>query len=91
MPTYTEAANLPRMAETVLGLPLPGLHLKIVDDSSRHGTGRLAEELAEKYNASGRTRRISVTHALGMSCRPGNQHLTDHAGFYMGYGLTKRT
>ncbi|MGI5197509.1 polyprenol monophosphomannose synthase [Streptomyces sp. CA-288835] len=51
MPTYNEAANLPRMAEAVLQLPLSGLHLKIVDDSSPDGTGRIADELAEKYNA----------------------------------------
>ncbi|MFE2424186.1 polyprenol monophosphomannose synthase [Streptomyces hokutonensis] len=61
MPTYNEAANLPRMAELVLGLPLDGLHLKIVDDSSPDGTGRIAEELAEKYNADG-VRRMSVLH-----------------------------
>ncbi|MBT2421328.1 polyprenol monophosphomannose synthase [Streptomyces sp. ISL-22] len=64
MPTYNEAANLPRMAELVLGLPVDGLHLKVVDDSSPDGTGRLAEELAEKYNAdqpAGR-RRMSVLH-----------------------------
>ncbi|MFI5677816.1 polyprenol monophosphomannose synthase [Streptomyces cellulosae] len=63
MPTYNEAANLPRMAELVLGLPVDDLHLKIVDDSSPDGTGRIAEELAEKYNAdqNGR-RRMSVLH-----------------------------
>ncbi|MFF7642184.1 glycosyltransferase [Streptomyces canus] len=61
MPTYNEAANLPRMAEAVLQLPLDGLHLKIVDDSSPDGTGRIAEELAEKYNGDGR-RRMSVLH-----------------------------
>ncbi|WP_427922022.1 polyprenol monophosphomannose synthase [Streptomyces sp. cg40] len=61
MPTYDEAANLPRMAELVLGLPIDGLHLKIVDDSSPDGTGRIAEELAEKYNADG-VRRMSVLH-----------------------------
>jgi dolichol-phosphate mannosyltransferase len=61
MPTYNEAANLPRMAEAVLQLPLNGLHLKIVDDSSPDGTGRIAEELAEKYNAGGR-HRMSVLH-----------------------------
>jgi dolichol-phosphate mannosyltransferase len=61
MPTYNEAANLPGMAEAVLGLPLDGLHLKIVDDSSPDGTGRLAEELAEKYNGDGRSR-MSVLH-----------------------------
>lgn len=61
MPTYNEAANLPRMAETVLSLPLDGLSLKIVDDSSPDGTGRLADELADKY-ASGGRRRMSVLH-----------------------------
>lgn len=61
MPTYNEAANLPRMAEAVLQLPIEGLHLKIVDDSSPDGTGRIAEELAEKYNWDGR-RRMSVLH-----------------------------
>ncbi|WP_030317290.1 polyprenol monophosphomannose synthase [Streptomyces sp. NRRL B-3229] len=61
MPTYNEAANLPRMAELVLGLPIEGLHLKVVDDSSPDGTGRIAEELAEKYNWDGR-RRMSVLH-----------------------------
>ena len=61
MPTYNEAANLPRMAEAVLQLPLNGLHLKVVDDSSPDGTGRIAEELAEKYNWDGQ-RRMSVLH-----------------------------
>lgn len=61
MPTYNEAANLPRVAEAVLGLPLPGLHLKIVDDNSPDGTGRIAEEIAEKANALG-VRRMSVMH-----------------------------
>ncbi|MFP3988499.1 polyprenol monophosphomannose synthase [Streptomyces sp. E11-3] len=64
MPTYNEAANLPRMAEAVLQLPLDGLHLKIVDDSSPDGTGRIADELAEKYNAdrADGEHRMSVLH-----------------------------
>ncbi|WP_221352998.1 polyprenol monophosphomannose synthase [Streptomyces beigongshangae] len=61
MPTYNEAANLPGMAEAVLQLPLAGLHLKVVDDSSPDGTGRIAEELAEKYNGDG-PHRMSVLH-----------------------------
>ncbi|MEV5608203.1 polyprenol monophosphomannose synthase [Streptomyces sp. NPDC052225] len=63
MPTYNEAANLPRIAELVLGQPVEGLELKIVDDSSPDGTGRIADELAEKYNADGR-RRMSVLHRV---------------------------
>ncbi len=64
MPTYNEAANVRRMAETVLALPLDGLHLKIVDDASPDGTGRIAEELAEKHNSDGR-HRMSVLHRTG--------------------------
>ncbi|MBO1335044.1 polyprenol monophosphomannose synthase [Streptomyces sp. VRA16 Mangrove soil] len=63
MPTYNEAASLPRTAELVLGQQVPDLHLKVVDDSSPDGTGRIAEELAEKYNADGR-RRMSVLHRV---------------------------
>jgi dolichol-phosphate mannosyltransferase len=61
MPTYNEAANLPRMVDIVMALPLQGLHLKIVDDSSPDGTGQLADQLAAKYN-SGPRRRMSVLH-----------------------------
>ncbi|NGO76849.1 polyprenol monophosphomannose synthase [Streptomyces sp. YC504] len=52
MPTYNEAGNLPRMAETLMALAeeLPGLSLLVVDDSSPDGTGELAESLAERYN-----------------------------------------
>lgn len=64
MPTYNEAANLPRITDLVMGLPLPGLQLKIVDDASPDGTGELAEELAAKYNAGPRTR-MSVLHRAG--------------------------
>ncbi|MET8244719.1 polyprenol monophosphomannose synthase [Streptomyces sp. NPDC005202] len=87
MPTYNEAANLPRMAEAVLGLPLDGLHLKIVDDSSPDGTGRIAEELAEKYNADGR-RRMSVLHrtekdGLGRAYTAGMSAALDEAAAYV--------
>ncbi|MFI6877453.1 polyprenol monophosphomannose synthase [Streptomyces sp. NPDC050400] len=66
MPTYNEAANLPRIAELVLGQPVPRLRLMVVDDSSPDGTGRLAEELAEKYNADlpDGERRMSVLHRV---------------------------
>ncbi|HEY3611071.1 MAG TPA: polyprenol monophosphomannose synthase [Pseudonocardiaceae bacterium] len=46
VPTYNEAANLPILAERVLGLPLPNLRLVIADDNSPDGTGALADELA---------------------------------------------
>ncbi|MGW1891511.1 polyprenol monophosphomannose synthase [Streptomyces sp. NPDC002004] len=57
MPTYNEAENLPVMADALMALPLPGLRLLVVDDSSPDGTGQVAERLAERYPG-----RISVLH-----------------------------
>jgi glycosyltransferase involved in cell wall biosynthesis len=48
MPTYNEIGSLKATCERVLSLPLPRLHLKVVDDNSPDGTGKLAEELAER-------------------------------------------
>ncbi len=66
IPTYNEADNLPAMAEALLDLPLPGLQLLVVDDNSPDGTGAVAEELAQRYNAGGSARpRIAVLHRAG--------------------------
>ncbi|MFD8610444.1 polyprenol monophosphomannose synthase [Streptomyces sp. NPDC059631] len=64
MPTYNEAGSLPRTAAAVLGLPLAGLRLLVVDDSSPDGTGRIAEELAREYGTAGAGggARMSVLH-----------------------------
>ncbi|MFI0741569.1 polyprenol monophosphomannose synthase [Streptomyces sp. NPDC021100] len=61
MPTYNEAENLPMMAEALMALPLEGLRLLVVDDDSPDGTGKVADQLAEKYHEPGR-RRVSVLH-----------------------------
>ncbi|WP_051941517.1 polyprenol monophosphomannose synthase [Phaeacidiphilus oryzae] len=65
MPTYNECGSLPGTAEEVLALPLPGLQLMVVDDSSPDGTGELAEKLATQANeestADGRPR-MRVLH-----------------------------
>ncbi|AEW96599.1 dolichyl-phosphate beta-D-mannosyltransferase [Streptantibioticus cattleyicolor NRRL 8057 = DSM 46488] len=61
MPTYNEAENLPRMAEALIGLGLPGLRLLVVDDNSPDGTGEVAESLARHYNDETHTR-VSVLH-----------------------------
>ncbi|KMY67554.1 dolichyl-phosphate beta-D-mannosyltransferase [Desulfocarbo indianensis] len=45
VPTYNEAENLPRLAETLLSLELD-LGILVVDDGSPDGTGRLADEMA---------------------------------------------
>ncbi len=49
LPTYNERENLPIMAETLLGLGIPGLELLVVDDNSPDGTGDLAEQLRAEY------------------------------------------
>ncbi|SEK22230.1 dolichol-phosphate mannosyltransferase [Streptacidiphilus jiangxiensis] len=64
MPTYNEIGSLEATVEQVMALPLPGLHLKVVDDSSPDGTGELAEKLAERHTLNGRSR-ISVLHRKG--------------------------
>ncbi|MEV3860478.1 polyprenol monophosphomannose synthase [Streptomyces sp. NPDC050095] len=61
MPTYNEAGNLPRMAEALMALDLPGLRLLVVDDSSPDGTGEIAESYVERFGAE----RMGVLHRAG--------------------------
>ncbi|MET7923572.1 polyprenol monophosphomannose synthase [Streptomyces sp. NPDC005373] len=61
MPTYNEAGNLPGMADALMALPLPGLRLLVVDDSSPDGTGDIAERHAERHGRD----RMSVLHRAG--------------------------
>ena len=58
LPTYQEAANLPVIIKELMELPLPGLRVLVVDDSSPDGTGRIAEELANYYGYH----RVGVVH-----------------------------
>ena len=55
IPTYNERETLPEMAEAVLGLE-GDWRLLIVDDNSPDGTGKLADEIAQ------REPRVSVLH-----------------------------
>ncbi len=68
VPTYNEAANLAALAEALFNLGLPTLQLLVVDDDSPDGTGRLADELAQRYN-QGLTPdarlRLAVIHRKG--------------------------
>ncbi|MFI6880053.1 polyprenol monophosphomannose synthase [Streptomyces sp. NPDC050400] len=61
MPTYNEAGNLPGMAEALMALPLPGLRLLVVDDSSPDGTGDIAEEYVRRFGGE----RMAVLHRAG--------------------------
>src|SRR5580692_615137 len=65
LPTYNEAANLPVMIESLLALPLTGLTILVADDNSPDGTGKIADELADKHGKD----RVTVLH------RPGKQGL----------------
>ncbi len=60
IPTYNEAENIPRLAKALFELPLPDLHLLIVDDNSPDGTGRIAEGLRETHLG-----RVDVLHRAG--------------------------
>lgn len=58
LPTYQEAASLPKITQALMGLPLPALQVLVVDDNSPDGTGEIAEKLAEQYGRN----RIGVVH-----------------------------
>ncbi|MEA3335686.1 MAG: polyprenol monophosphomannose synthase [Chloroflexota bacterium] len=57
LPTYNEADNLPAMVAALLGLPVPNLHIIVVDDASPDGTGDIADRLARHHEG-----RIHVLH-----------------------------
>ncbi len=60
IPTYNEAENLEKMASAFFALPIPDLNLLIVDDNSPDGTGKIADELCQKYAG-----RMDVIHRPG--------------------------
>ena len=60
IPTYNEYENLPLLVERIFALPMDNLHLLIVDDNSPDGTGKLADELAVRYD-----NRIKCMHRSG--------------------------
>ncbi|KJS52681.1 polyprenol monophosphomannose synthase [Streptomyces rubellomurinus] len=57
VPTYNERENLPVLAGLLADLPVPNLHLLVVDDSSPDGTGEVAEKLAAEAGGT-----IGVLH-----------------------------
>ncbi|WP_432991573.1 polyprenol monophosphomannose synthase [Dactylosporangium sp. CA-233914] len=46
VPTYNERDNLPELVAQLTALPLPNLHVLVVDDNSPDGTGEVADKLA---------------------------------------------
>lgn len=60
IPTFNEAENLPVIIERLFGLNIPSLNVLVVDDNSPDGTGKIAEQLAEKYSGN-----VNVLHRQG--------------------------
>ena len=60
IPTYNEAENLSQLVSALLSLPLQGLKILVVDDSSPDGTGQMAESLAKSLQGS-----LAVLHRPG--------------------------
>ena len=67
IPTYNEADNLPAMAAALFALPFARLQLLVVDDNSPDGTGKVADELAARYNTEAQPDRprVLVLHRKG--------------------------
>ena len=65
LPTYQEAANLPKVLEALFDLPLMAMRILVVDDNSPDGTGQVADDLADRYGR----------HQLAVVHRPGKQGL----------------
>jgi dolichol-phosphate mannosyltransferase len=49
LPTYNERENLPRMIDALAGVLREGDRVLVIDDDSPDGTGRIADELAERH------------------------------------------
>ena len=49
IPTYNEAENVRPMVEALLALELPDLDILVVDDESPDGTGRIVDQLVDRY------------------------------------------
>jgi dolichol-phosphate mannosyltransferase len=75
---------LPSLVSALFLLPLPDLHLLIVDDNSPDGTGAIADELCQKYEG-----RIQVIHragklGLGSAYIAGFKHALNHGAEAVG-------
>ena len=52
IPTYQEAATLPRVLDAILALG-EAFHILVVDDNSPDGTGAIADEYASRHGDVG--------------------------------------
>lgn len=71
IPTYNEAANLPKLLAAIMGLRIPGLEVLIVDDNSPDGTAGVAEALGVQYKGRVSVLRRAAKQGLGPAYRAG--------------------
>lgn len=57
IPTFNESENISALVSELIGLPINGLNILVVDDNSPDGTGEIADDLSKEYPD-----RISVLH-----------------------------
>lgn len=82
LPTFNEVENLPRITQELLALGLDGLEILVVDDNSPDGTGRVADELAQRYAGRLHVLHRSGLRGLGLAYRDGfRQALQQGADF----------
>jgi dolichol-phosphate mannosyltransferase len=58
IPTYNERDNIPILVADLMGIA--GVHVMVLDDQSPDGTGKVADELAEKFPG-----RVQCLHRTG--------------------------
>jgi dolichol-phosphate mannosyltransferase len=74
VPTYNEIENLERIVSLIREQP-GGFHILIVDDNSPDGTGRLADELCERYPGEVRVLHRPRKEGLGRAYVAGFGHV----------------
>ncbi len=70
VPTFNERDTLPALVERIARLPVPDLHVLVVDDDSPDGTWRVAEQLAATHPNLHVLRRIT-NRGRGAASRDG--------------------
>ena len=65
IPTYNERDNIPILIADLMGIP--GVHVMVLDDQSPDGTGKVADELAEKFPGRVQCLHRSGQRGLGVS------------------------
>ena len=76
VPTYNELDNLPPLVERILADP--AFSVLVVDDASPDGTGRVAQELAERFPGRMQVLHRSGKQGLGTAYLAGFRYALEH-------------